>query len=439
MGVSVTNGFNVGAGATNPGFFDSDSFQIANDTDVLRGRHQFSFGANWIRTKIETLNNRPSNGQFTFNGQTTGLGLADFMLGRMSNFLQGNPVYDFDENDYVGAYVQDEWKIAREPDRERRSAMGALHSDQELARLQQQLRQGRFDQGIRSRVYTQAPPGLYFPGDDGFPGNAVMNSKLAQFAPRLGLVWTPDEATAFRVGLGHFLRHAAPVLQHALRQQSAVGCADHAHESGGRVRRSLSRPIRVAIRSRRWLTGWQTQPFPAFGVYVNAPLDTEPTALHQWNIGAQRQFGDWLVSASYLGNRSNHLWRATELNPAVFSPGATTATTNQRRVLFRQDPVQGQFYGTIGQLDDSGESHYHGMLLSLQRRLKNNLSVLSNYTLSKCSSDPATTELTGPTIVDPSNPDLDYSYCDSDRRHVVNVSVVRAHAAILQSDDAGAV
>jgi hypothetical protein len=39
-------------------------------------------------------------------------------------------------------------------------------------------------------------------------------------------------------------------------------------------------------------------------------------------------------------------------------------------------------------------------------------------------SDPATTEITGPTIVDPNNPDLDYSYCASDRRHVLNFSVV---------------
>jgi hypothetical protein len=64
------------------------------------------------------------------------------------------------------------------------------------------------------------------------------------------------------------------------------------------------------------------------------------------------------------------------------------------------------------------------MLLSAQRRLKGGLSTLANYTLSKCMSDPATTEITGPTITDPTNPDLDYSYCDSDRRHVVNVSIV---------------
>jgi hypothetical protein len=171
-------------------------------------------------------------------------------------------------------------------------------------------------------------------------------------------------------------------------------------------------------------TGWATQPFPAFGVYVNTPLHTEPTSLQQWNVSVQRQVGDWLVGASYLGNHSSHLWRATELNPAVFGPGATLANTPTRRVLGLANPVQGQFYGTIGQLDDTGRANYGALLLSLQRRLKNNLSVLSNWTISKCMSDPATTEITGPTIVNPANPDLDYSYCSSDRRHVLNLSLV---------------
>jgi hypothetical protein len=170
--------------------------------------------------------------------------------------------------------------------------------------------------------------------------------------------------------------------------------------------------------------GWATQPFPAFGVYVNTPLHLEPTSLQQWNVSVQRQIGDWLVAGSYLGNHSRHLWRATELNPAVYGPGATTGNINNRRVLELQNLAQGQFYGTIGQLDDTGRANYGAMLVSVQRRLKNNLSVLSNWTLSKCMSDPATTEITGPTIVDPANPDLDYAYCSSDRRHVINVSVV---------------
>jgi len=423
MGLNVTNGFTVGAGGTNPGFFNSDSFQIANDTDIVRGRHQFSFGANWIRTKIETLNNRPTNGQFTFNGQTSGLGLADFMIGRPSGFVQGNPVYDFDENDYIGAYVQDEWKaranltlnvgLRWEPYLPIKNTLGYSSNFDKT----------RFDQGIRSRTYPQAPPGLYFPGDSHFPGNAVMNSKLGQFAPRVGVVWTPAERTAFRAGWGIFydtphlffntrFANNPPWGAQITLPNPAGGFADpYLTYPGGNPFPALA-------------TGWQTQAFPAFGVYVNAPLDTQPTSLQQWNIGAQRQVGDWLLSASYLGNRSHHLWRATELNPAVYSPGATTGTTNQRRVLVLQNPVMGQFYGTIGQLDDTGRGSYHGMLVSVQRRLKGNLSVLSNYTLSRCMADPATTEITGPTIVDPSNPDLDYAYCDSDRRHVVNVSIV---------------
>jgi hypothetical protein len=85
---------------------------------------------------------------------------------------------------------------------------------------------------------------------------------------------------------------------------------------------------------------------------------------------------------------------------------------------------QGQFYGTIGQLDDTGRANYAAGLFSLQRRLKNNLSVLSSWTISKCMSDPATTEITGPTIVDPAHPDADYAYCSSDRRHLLSFSVV---------------
>jgi hypothetical protein len=426
MGVSVTNGFNFGTGGTNPGYFNSNGFQIANDLDWLLGKHQVSFGGNWIHTNIETVNNRPSNGQFTFNGQSTGLGLADFMVGRMSNFLQGNPVLDFDHNNYVGAYVQDEWKLRAnltvnagvrwEPYLPIKNSLDYV-SNFDLA---------RFDAGTRSSVYPQAPAGLYFPGDPGFPGSAAMKSQWSQFAPRTGVVWQPSDKTALRAGWGQFFD--TPQLFFNTR---------FANNPPWGAQITLTSP--VGGLSNPWvnypggnpfpalLNGWQNQPFPTSGVYVNAPLDTHPTTLQQWNVGIQHQLSSWLLTASYLGNHSSHLWRATELNYAVFSPGATTATTSARRVLALRNPAIGAFYGTIGQLDDTGRANYNGMLLSAQRRLKSGLSVLANYTLSKCMSDPATTELTGPTITDPTNPALDYSACDSDRRHVVNMSLV-AHS-----------
>jgi hypothetical protein len=437
MGVSVTNGFNIGTGATNPGYFNSDSFQISDDIDIIRGHHQLSFGGNWIRTKIETVNNRPTNGQFTFNGQATGLGLADFLLGRVSNFLQGNPVYDFDENDYVGAYAQDEWKIRQnltlnaglrwEPFLPIKNSLDYVSNFDEA----------RFDAGIRSQAYPQAPPGLLFPGDEGFPGSAAMHNTLSQFAPRVGMVWQLNEKTAFRGGWGRFFDTPHLFFNTRFANNPPWGAQiTLTSPPGGFINPYLTyaggNPFPALA------TDWKDQAFPTAGVYVNAPLDTEPTSLQQWNVGVQRQVSDWLLTASYLGNHSSHLWRATELNYAIFTPGATTATTNARRRLVLKNPASGVFYGTIGQLDDTGRANYNGMLLSAQHRMKNGLSALINYTLSKCMSDPATTEITGPTIVDPNNPGLDYSYCDSDRRHVLNVSLV-AHTPALSNGALNAV
>jgi hypothetical protein len=427
VGVSVTgNGFSVGSGATNPGYFNSKGWQIADDLDVIRGAHQLAIGGNWIRSRIETLNNRPTNGAFTFNGQGTGLSLADFMVGIVSGgFLQGNPVYDYDHSDYVGAYVQDNWRAASslsvnlglrwEPFLPVKNTYSWVsHFDGAL-----------FDRNAHSKVYPQAPAGLIFPGDDGYPGDATTFGKIAQFAPRVGMVWTPrgDERTSVRASWGVFYDTPHLFFNTRFANNPPWGAQiTLSNPPGGFADPYLGYPGGNPFPALN--TEWATQAFPAFGVYVNTPLHLEPTSLQQWNVSLQRQFGDWLTAASYLGNHSTHLWRATELNPAVFGPGATTGNTNQRRVLSLQNQQQGQFYGTIGQLDDTGRANYKALLLSLQRRLKSNLSVLSNWTISKCMSDPATTEITGPTIVNPANPDLDYSYCSSDRRHVVNLSLV---------------
>lgn len=250
-----------------------------------------------------------------------------------------------------------------------------------------------------------------------------MKNSWSQFAPRTGVVWQLSDKTAVRAGWGVFFDTPQLFFNTRFANNPPWGAQiTLTSPSGGLTDPWVGYPGGNPFPA--LLNGWQSQPFPTAGVYVNAPIDTKPTTLQQWNVGVQHQFGSWLATASYLGNHSSHLWRATELNYAVYSPGATTATTNARRFLVLRNPAYGAAYGTIGQLDDTGVANYHGMLLSAQRRLRGGLSVLSNYTLSKCESDPATTELTGPTIVDPNNPDLDYSACDSDRRHVLNLSAV---------------
>ena len=427
VGINVTgNGFSIGNGGTNPGYFNSKGLQIADDLDLVRGNHQLSIGGNWIHSRIETLNNRPTNGAFTFNGQSTGLSLADFMVGAVSGgFIQGNPVYDYDHSEYIGAYAQDNWRVRPNVTVNLGLRWEPFLPVQNTYGWVSHFERSRFDANQHSTVYPQAPAGLIFPGDSGYPSNGTSEKKMLQFAPRVGIVWTPggDERTSVRASWGVFYDTPHLFFNTRFANNPPWGAQiTISNPPGGFADPYLGYPGGNPFPGLN--AGWATQPFPAFGVYVNTPLDLQPTSLQQWNVSVQRQVGEWLVAASYLGNHSTHLWRATELNPAVFGPGASTANTNARRVLELANPVQGQAYGTIGQLDDSGRANYGAALFSLQRRLKNNLSVLSNWTISKCMSDPATTEITGPTIVNPANPDLDYSYCSSDRRHVVNASIV---------------
>jgi len=119
---------------------------------------------------------------------------------------------------------------------------------------------------------------------------------------------------------------------------------------------------------------------PTSGVYIQMPRNTQPTYMAQWNASYQRQFANnWLATVSYLGNKTTHLWIGSEINPAVYSPGATTATTEARRLLVMQNP-KGAAYGSLNQADEGANAHYEALVLSLQHRFGHGFTLLTNYT-----------------------------------------------------------
>jgi hypothetical protein len=426
--LQVNNFFTLGCGTCSPGFFNTNTLpQIAEDVDLIRGAHQISFGVNYIHVQLNSLSNNIANGQYTFNSSITGYGLADFLLGQPSAFTQSNPQRQNNRYNYLGLYVQDAWRVSR-----RLSINAGLRWEPYFPAYDRYGRGSHFElsdflAGKRSSVFVNGPAGESFYGDPSFPrGDA--NSHWPNFGPRLGVVIDPagDGRQTIRASYG--ILYNTPETYYNIRFVSAP-------PYGNQI--NIPNPAGGLTNPYQGFQGGNPFPqvfpppkdvaFPPFGVYVNIPLNVKPTYVQLWNVSYQRQLtGNWLVSANYLGSKTTHLWLATEANPAAYlGPSSTTGNTNQRRVLYLIDPAKGGLYGTMGQTDDGANSHYNGLLVSLQHRFSHNFTSLTNYTYSHCIGDgDFTGELTGPLYQNPNNRAGDRGNCGFDRRQIFNHSLV---------------
>lgn len=421
--LAVTNGFPT---AAFPGQFESTTYQLSQDFDWIRGAHQVSFGGSWIRPGLDVVGPFQANGIFTFNGTRAGagrLGLADLMLGLPSQFRQGGNQTVNQTLNYFGAYVQDVWRVGDKLTLNAGLRWEPYLSATDANGYYSNFSMDAFRAGRRSTVFTNAPVGLLFSGDEGFPDAANTFDNLAQVAPRLGLAWDPsgNNVQTIRAAVGVY--YDSPKLwqygRHPLNapygntiqvnQPASINDPWAAYPGGNPF--PIPSPPPSDVR------------FPALGTYVTMPLDLEPMRVTQWNLSYQRQFASsWMASVSYLGNRTANIWIGKELNPAVFIPGASTqGNQDARRVLSQLNPVEGAFYSTI-QESFEGWGRYHGVILGVQKRMSNGWSMNTNLTLSRCrnNGEPGT-DITN-VFPDPNDPGTNWGPCDVDRPFIVNSS-----------------
>jgi hypothetical protein len=444
MLLNITGGFQLGGGTESEARFKTPTFHVSDDLTVIRGNHQYGIGGSFGYWNSVSNANVRSPGQFTFNGSLVGLGLADFMVGRLFEYTQAVPNTLDMKQLYIGLYAADTWKLGS-----RATLNYGLRWEPGLA---QQIRNGaiynfsldRYLRNERSTVFRNAPAGFLYPGDDGFVnGNAGMKDHWLQFSPRVGFAYdlTGDGRTVLRGG--YALSYDFVNAQFHLNTSVAWpwGAEVRFNDPAGRFDNPFLGSGQANIFP---LTFDQNSPFGLFGPYVAMDPNIDTPRQQSWNVTLQKQIGENLaVTGSYLGSYSDRLWNVLSLNQGVYIPGSctlqtptgpqffatctSTATLNFRRELTMQNFDQGKYLGAVDLHTALGEQRYRGMLLSVNRRSANGVSVQANYTLSKCEGH-ATQGGTTPNInsgyVNPDNIDYDYGACTQDRRHLFNLTAV---------------
>jgi hypothetical protein len=455
---------------------------IAQDFDWNKGSHSVSFGGVWTRPHTDGDGTFQSNGNFGFSGLITsgsnnangGLNMADFVLGMPATFRQGGTQLNDQSIHAIGLYLGDVWRMSRNITMNYGVRWEPYIAAKDANGFTTAFSRANFDKGIKSVAYPNAPAGLLFSGDPGFPTNRSNNrNSLAKFAPRAGIVWDPtgDNVQTIRVGIGHY--YDSPKLwqyaHHMLNPPFGNTVNALAPTNCGVPNRNGC-PINFA-------DPWSSTPagdplanyfrqgeetilpgknvtFPRQGVYVSMPIQVTPMQVTQWNLSYQRQFlTRMMFDVTYMGNQTTNIWTGYEENPAIYIPGDcqagqygltapgpcsnTSATNRQARALLTLlNPTEGAYYAVndVAQTYDDAKGWYNGVRFGLQRRFGGGWSVSGNYTISKCVSEgePATdignaypVPIVDITSSDP-RPDTSTNKgpCAADRRHNFNMSTV---------------
>ncbi len=435
----MTGGFTSFCGTCAPGHFNVDDEQIADDVDLIRGRHELSFGFNIIRVQNDTISGFDENGYPEWNGSFTGLGMGDFMVGEMIDFQQTNKTPDDLRQWVMSFYAQDSFKFSKHFTFNFGLRWEPTFADPDKYGRGTSFNEAAFLAGTVSTVHPTAPPGLFFPGDPGVPP-ANWNGHLPNFGPRVGLVWNPSGTgrDTFRAGAGLLYDSQETWFNERETTNPPFGNDIDVGSTG-----LLSNPWRGYEGG---VDPFPQKPgalfFPEFGTYINFPINPPPTYMLQWNATYQRQFaGNWVASISYLGNETTHIWIAHESDPAeylgtgactiagvAYTVCSTTSNTNQRRIFFQDNPATGTYYASVDTMDPGAVARYEGVLLSVTHRLSNNYTALANFTDAECWSDyDFGAALAGSTNSQRFNRQADWGRCVSDTRSNFNLSLV-AHS-----------
>lgn len=391
--------------------------QLFDSFSWLRGKHSMKFGTEMRLTQANNLQKSAPSGSFQFpttltdnaapvagNRLNTGSQFATFLLGAVGSASVTTHRGESQAGKAFGFYFNDEWRIGR------LSLNLGLRYD-----FQQQPFERNCGTSNFNPVATN--PANNLPGLTQYAcidyGRTFVENDLNDFAPRVGFSFDVfgNQKTVVRGGYGIFYSTVFSAVANFEGTNGFATTSTGYQPPGGNN----------LLTAFQFSSGFPTAPLQPLGSALGPNLFAlsnnagfreafSPTPMsQQWNLSLQQQLpGGFLVEATYSANHGTHLLSGTydlnqadpakvrefglagRLNNAVPNPfagkvpGAFGGATITQAQALRPLPYIGAINVNSPHM---GNSIYHALLLSGEKRFSRGFTLLASYTWGKLISD----------------------------------------------------
>jgi len=373
--IGITNSLVSGLSESPPFNSSTNSHQFLDNLSYSRGKHTFKTGVDlrWIDSFVVLATH--ANGSYTFDGQYTGDGYGDFLLGAPSRMLVQaipNANADYTRNS-LAFYFLDEWKVTP-----KLSVNLGIRYDFEGFPVEKTGSNSIFDttlvrgnvrgglaypkQNTRAQeFYTNQRPDLPFRLLD---RDAINLSDKNNFAPRIGLAYSPTRSgnTVIRLGYGWYygLTEIMDLINDSLSNPPSAQWPTFIGNIGVP---NLNYNGDRSIDPKDYLKN------VTFGALATLSEQFLQPYIQQWSASVSQVLAnDYVVEATYFGTKTTHLEASYDIN---WAPPASTPLI--QRVPF---PKWGRVFGFVY----DGNARYQSLQLSGEKRYSNGFNFRAAYT-----------------------------------------------------------
>ena len=415
----ISNGY-AGFGPFTVGLRGSLTWQILDMVTIIRGAHTLKLGYDHRLNRANNYQRETPSYSFTFpagltqNPQSTagtGSAFATFLLGQAGSATAVKYLGESEAAFSASAFAQDDWKISR-----RLMLNLGLRWDYQQWPVERYNGTSNFDP-TRTIPNTNLLGRTTYAGQD--YGRSPFDPIYTNFGPRVGLAYDirGNGKTVFRAG--YSIYYPSTFYRDTFGNTQGFANTSTAYNPAGGD---------ANFAAFQFNSGLPFDPIPAqgrllgpaafLGQSVNYDQASEKVPMsQQWSASLQQDLKGWLVEATYTANKADHLVAGSYTINDIPSAAYSLGTALQNRVT---NPYAGQVSGSLGAATITqlqalrpfpyysavtvrnphlGNSNYHALILTAERRYAKGLVLLVSYTKGKLISDSVVTPINfGPGI-----------------------------------------